>query len=528
MDTVSCERPFTRLSALACKGLLRKMTTVAVRKSLVQSTHSASGPNPSRCGYCKSPNTFLVEAVWAFRMTCQDYQELVDRGFQRSGKYVYRPIMKETCCPQYVIRTDVTKFKPSKSQRYAMRKLRRFLLEGKPAPIEQAGVSEINSLTSPTPLVSESSANTDCEACMDHQQMPSSSNPPDSSQERGTQLESQKPPSVKKKEVKPGLGPDPTKPPARKAKIIRRERRKNKTLADSVSMSSSQSSLHISQTVEYPLDELVSLPDPNDCKHKFETRLVPVNPASQTYRDTFQESMELFIKFQRTIHKEKEEDCTMSNFKEFIEHTPLIATEGVEGMPCGYGTYHQHYLIDGTLFAVGVLDILPRGVLCEYLYYDPDYRFLAPGVYSAIREIALTQQCYQACSSMQYYYMGFYVQSCPKMNYKSQYNASYLLCPETHTYVPLQLCVPKLIASGYARLAEESVPNVQEEISEEELDNFPVFSLLHATEQPECRNMTYGQFRAKFGDAKRLTVKEYARLVGLKVAMEMKLYLSFF
>ena len=37
------------------------------------------------------------------------------------------------------------------------------------------------------------------------------------------------------------------------------------------------------------------------------------------------------------------------------------------------------------MIAVGVMDILPYCVSSVYFYYDPDYSFLSPGVYSALR-----------------------------------------------------------------------------------------------------------------------------------------------
>ncbi len=475
---------------------------MSARKSLVQSTYQPTGPVLSKCGYCKSENTFMVESVWALRLTCQDYQDLVDRGFQRSGKFVYRPVMKETCCPQYVFRTDVTNFKPNKSQRYALRKFKRFLVEGRPDVVVEP--------------------KTDHDMCNRVDLTP-----PDVAT---TQAVRPGTPTRKNKEVKPGLGPDPNKPLAQKAKDIRKQKRRQKALSKCttpVSMASSRSS-PVPQLVDYPLDDLisVSLPNSDECKHKFECRLVQVSPPSQMYTDSAEESFQVFVKFQMTIHKEKEEDCTIRIYRDFIEQSPLLPMEGSPGMPCGYGTFHQQYLIDGKLFAVGVLDILPRGVLCEYFYYDPAYRFLAPGVCGAMNEIALTQQMYKVTPSIQYYYMGYYVQSCPKMNYKSQYSASSLLCPETYTYVPLQLCVPKLISSGYSRLAEDSVSTVVENVTQEELDLLPVFSLMHASEQPEYQDMTYREFKALYGDIRKRMIEDYARIAGLEVAMRMTIYLS--
>jgi arginyl-tRNA--protein-N-Asp/Glu arginylyltransferase len=34
----------------------------------------------------------------------QVYQEMVDRNWRRSGQYTYKPILSQSCCPQYPIR----------------------------------------------------------------------------------------------------------------------------------------------------------------------------------------------------------------------------------------------------------------------------------------------------------------------------------------------------------------------------------------------------------------------------------------
>ncbi|POI30290.1 hypothetical protein CIB84_005960, partial [Bambusicola thoracicus] len=88
------------------------------------------------------------------------------------------------------------------------------------------------------------------------------------------------------------------------------------------------------------------------------------------------------------------------------------------GPECGYGSFHQQYWLDGKIIAVGVIDILPYCVSSVYLYYDPDYSFLSLGVYSALREIAFTRQLHEKTPDLCFYYMGFYIHSCPKMRYK--------------------------------------------------------------------------------------------------------------
>ena len=45
--------------------------------------------------------------MWAHKLTVQDYQNLIDRGWRRSGSYCYKPMMDQTCCPAYTIRCNV-------------------------------------------------------------------------------------------------------------------------------------------------------------------------------------------------------------------------------------------------------------------------------------------------------------------------------------------------------------------------------------------------------------------------------------
>ena len=63
----------------------------------------------------------------------------------------------------------------------------------------------------------------------------------------------------------------------------------------------------------------------------------------------------------------------------------------------------------------------------------------------------------QKAPELKYYYMGFYIHSCPKMRYKGQYVPSFISCPESYTWVPIEKCRPKLDQSKYTRLAEEGV-----------------------------------------------------------------------
>ena len=73
------------------------------------------GENASTCGYCHSQeDTSLSSGLYCHSLRVEQYQQLVDRGWRRSGCYLYKPNMQRTCCPQYTIRLDVSKFSASK------------------------------------------------------------------------------------------------------------------------------------------------------------------------------------------------------------------------------------------------------------------------------------------------------------------------------------------------------------------------------------------------------------------------------
>ncbi|DBA69538.1 TPA: hypothetical protein ACH3X2_012737 [Trebouxia sp. C0005] len=97
------------------------------RPSIVQ----FMGESASTCGYCHSNgDTSLSSGMWCHSLTVDQYQQLIDRGWRRSGCYLYKPNMQQTCCPQYPIRLDVHKFQPNKAQKRVLRKWDRFLAGG--------------------------------------------------------------------------------------------------------------------------------------------------------------------------------------------------------------------------------------------------------------------------------------------------------------------------------------------------------------------------------------------------------------
>ncbi|ROT69301.1 putative arginyl-tRNA--protein transferase 1 isoform X3 [Penaeus vannamei] len=83
-----------------------------------------------KCGYCKSQNTNFSHGMWAHQITVGDYQDLIDRGWRRSGKYCYKPTMDKTCCPMYTIKCDAVELKLSKTQKKVLKRMHRYLSHG--------------------------------------------------------------------------------------------------------------------------------------------------------------------------------------------------------------------------------------------------------------------------------------------------------------------------------------------------------------------------------------------------------------
>lgn len=45
--------------------------------------------------------------MWASTLTVGAYQDMIDRGWRRAGKYCYKALMEKTCCPLYTIRYNL-------------------------------------------------------------------------------------------------------------------------------------------------------------------------------------------------------------------------------------------------------------------------------------------------------------------------------------------------------------------------------------------------------------------------------------
>ncbi|KAM4093792.1 hypothetical protein ACB094_06G145800 [Castanea mollissima] len=193
------------------------------------------------------------------------------------------------------------------------------------------------------------------------------------------------------------------------------------------------------------------------------------------------EEFALYKKYQIKVHDDMPDRVTKSSYRRLLVDTPLVfvpPTGDGTVPPCGFGSFHQQYLIDGRLVAVGVIDILPKCLSSKYLFWDPDFAFLSLGKYSALQEIGWVRENQIDCPSLKYYYLGYYIHSCSKMRYKAAYHPSELLCPLRYQWIsfdiarPLLDKKPYLVLSDFANLQnrELSPPDVSDNVKEVQYD----------------------------------------------------------
>jgi len=451
-----------------------------------------------RCGYCKSPNTNFSHGMWAHTCTPEVYQGLIDRGWRRSGHYVYKPTNNITCCPMYTIRCNALEFKISKSQKKVLKKMndKSAAPKGNEGKIEQQQIDrlekgehlkmEVSEIEKPEITLSSVSESDKC--------IPTTS---------GT-VELEKPEEIPKKESENGcskkkslkmdttarihdkVGSDTDKiKPLQKRREFRLQKRKEK-----LEKQGKPTEL-LNLNKEKGLTDLI-------LENDLQVELVSVE--SKEFEKYFNELHSLYKKYQMKIHEDTEEECAEKQFRRFLCDSPLVKNGP-------YGSHHQLYRKSGKLIAVGVIDILPSCVSSVYFFYDPDFTYLSLGTYGALHEIYFVQQLNAMFNNVKYYYMGFYIHSCQKMRYKGNYTPSYLLCPEIYQWRILDdKLKEELNERKYMKLGVgEPVPQTVDDVM-----------ILKSR-----RILSYKEYNAK---RDREEIAQYCTLVGSEMARKILLY----
>lgn len=405
----------------------------------------------SHCGYCKNDGSASYGMSCA-RMKASDYEAMMLRGWRRSGSYYYKPDLKLSCCKLNTIRLDVNQFQINKKQRKIMNKFEAFI-NGTPAVKQENKASKREEtkvmLTSliPQPLIEalETAITLLCS------ELGVETRPEFVKIQRNTGEKVARfgtytcaaPMIVSTFAKKGGLEVTPIEAAERLVGHLA------PLLPALTCVSTPQGYINITdpQAASNPLP--VSEPSP----------LPPSAPVKRTYTltvkdsDFDEESYQVYRKYQIAIHHDPPGKVTRDQYTSFLCNSSLVKDNPVENGPgLGYGSYHFQHRLDGTLFAVGVCDILPTGFSSVYFFYDPEMNPWNIGTWSAVKEIEWIRE--RAHPVFRYYYMGFYIETCVKMRYKGEFAPSELLCPETYRWVPLSLCLPTKAEHQFLRLAQ--------------------------------------------------------------------------
>ncbi|KAH6583080.1 hypothetical protein BASA61_008191 [Batrachochytrium salamandrivorans] len=411
----------------------RTSTTATDSMSFVAIT----GHSQSPCGYCHSQtDSSAAFGLWAYALTPHVYQDLIDHGWRRSGKYLYRPATHQTCCPAYTIRLPAVQCVVSRSHKKVLRKMRVYLSRPTIPTIPTGTITGTDTITG---TITDATADTITDhAPVELFMAPATPVPALANVDMSLHRAS-------------GCTVAQSGPPPH-------------SLAPSASDQLHPSMKTINCTIPTGETAIPGLSHESDLESEESGQAhrlkVILEPAEFT-----QETFDLYKKYQIAIHKDPPSRIQPQQFIQFLVDSPIVSepinddalcTSSLsdasllrcwqissespaqqQQQPCAsYGSFHQKYYIDNILVAVAVLDILPKCVSSVYFMYDPDYSFLSLGTYSALREIALTNWLSSTMpQGLDYYYMGYYIHSCVKMRYKASYKPSEIMCPEIYRWV---------------------------------------------------------------------------------------------
>lgn len=128
---------------------------------------------------------------------------------------------------------------------------------------------------------------------------------------------------------------------------------------------------------------------------------IEVNMLGAEYK---QEQHELYNKYIQTRHPEGGmNDPDPEKYMEFLT--------------CEWSvTRFLEFKLQGQLVAVAVVDQLEDGFSAVYTFFDPDLASRSLGTLGILWSIEFTREL-----QLDWLYLGYWIENCPKMNYKSQF-----------------------------------------------------------------------------------------------------------
>lgn len=126
------------------------------------------------------------------------------------------------------------------------------------------------------------------------------------------------------------------------------------------------------------------------------------------------EKFQLYRRYVRDWHGERPtDDPTIEDLKRFLYESPVDTIEFTYRNP------------SNKLLAVGICDLCAESLSSVYFYFDPAESSRGLGTFGALAEIEWARD-----RGIPYYYLGYWVEGCPTMDYKMSYRPAQLLYPD--------------------------------------------------------------------------------------------------
>ncbi|KAG0040036.1 Arginyl-tRNA--protein transferase 1 [Podila clonocystis] len=337
------------------------------------------------CGYCGSEDSARVYGAFAFKLTCQDYQDLVTRGWRRHGLYLYKPNLRDSCCRQYTIRLNTSDFAPSKGQRRTIARLNRYIKNQY------------------VPLKITKEAREDALPEEHHSHSPSP---------EPHILDSVR---ARRKSVSPPLG----KPETWHADFIQSVHAADFDKMEGASWKQLKVTLEPASFSEEKFDLYC----------QYQKGIHSVDPASLS-RETFEGSVARTpLPIHTTPTFTGDNSIGFSGYGTYHHcyyiDGKLVAVAVLDILPELISSDYFYYDPSLSCLSLGKYSTLREIALAQEIKAMDGY------------------------GAMEYYTMGHHVDSAPKTHYKSTYHPSYLLDPETYGWVPFEKCVNILKSKKY-------------------------------------------------------------------------------
>jgi arginyl-tRNA--protein-N-Asp/Glu arginylyltransferase len=144
------------------------------------------------------------------------------------------------------------------------------------------------------------------------------------------------------------------------------------------------------------------------CARRNADLAMEVRPAEPT-----DEKFDLYRRYSVARHRGNEEPPDRESFESFPYRSPVDTLEFV---------YRDG---TGRLLGVGICDVSRHALSSVYFYFEPAESRRGLGTYGALREIAFAQE-----AGIPYYYLGYWIEPCRSMRYKTEFRPFELLHPD--------------------------------------------------------------------------------------------------